>query len=66
MKIQAFQMVQEDFEAKHHGEPDALRSTEKRIEYGKEMMSEDGWRFLCSEFDDEVSTPIFNKLESLT
>jgi hypothetical protein len=61
MKLQAFQVVQEDFEAQHPDDPGALRSTEKRIEYGNEMMSEDGWRFLCSEFDDKVSTPLFNK-----
>ena len=58
MKLQAFQAVQEDFEAQHPDDPEALRSTEKRMEYGKEMMSEDGWRFLCSEFDDDVSTLI--------
>jgi hypothetical protein len=56
LKLQAFQAVQEDFEAQHPGEPEVLRSTEKRMEYGKEMMSEDGWRFLCSEFDNKVST----------
>lgn len=61
MKLQAFQAVQEDFEAHYSGDPEALRSTEKRMEYGKEMMSEDGWRYLCSEFDDNVSTPIFSK-----
>ena len=59
MKLQAFQVVQEDFEAKHPGDPEALRHTKKRMEYGEEMMSEDGWRFLCSEFDDNVSIPIF-------
>ena len=37
------------------------------MEYGKEMMSEDGWRYLCSEFDDNVSTSIFSKVnKSLT
>ena len=49
-------MVQEDFEAKHSDDPDILRSTNKRMEYGEEMLSEDGWRFLCSEFDDNVSS----------
>jgi hypothetical protein len=59
MKLQAFQAVQEDFEAKHPDDPGALKNTEKRMKYGVEMMSEDGWRFLCSEFDNKVSILIF-------
>jgi hypothetical protein len=58
MKIQAFQAVQEDFVSQHSDDPEILRNTEKRRKYGEEMMSESGWRFLCSEFDDKVSTPI--------
>jgi hypothetical protein len=61
MKLQALQAVQEDFEAKHSSDLGVLRNAKKRMEYGEEMMSEDGWRFLCSEFDDDVSTPIFCK-----
>jgi hypothetical protein len=61
MKLLAFQVVQEDFEAQHPGDPAVLRSTEKRMKYGKKMMSDDGWRFLCSGLDDKVSTLIFSK-----
>lgn len=59
MKLQAFQVVQEDFETQNPGDLGLPSSAKKRMEYGEEMMSEDGWRFLCSGPNNDVSRPDF-------
>lgn len=58
MKIQAFQVIQEDFQAQYKDDPDALRDVEKRKEYGKDMCTEEEWGFLYGQVDNEASTII--------
>ena len=56
MKIQAFQVVQEDFAAQHPDDRDALQNAKKRIEYGKDMCTKEEWKFQYGQIDDDVSS----------
>ena len=52
MKIQALQVIQEDFTAQHSDDPNALKNAKKRVEYGKDMCTKEEWKFQYGKIDD--------------
>jgi hypothetical protein len=61
LKIQAFQSVQDDYLAQHVDDPDALENTEKRIQYGKYLCTEEEWVFLYGKIGHNIHTLPFHK-----
>lgn len=59
MKVLGFESVVEDFKSKHNDDPDAMKSAEKRIEYGKYWCAPNNWKFMYGKIKNDVSTFFF-------
>ena len=54
MKTLGFETVLEDFISQHDDDPDAMKNTQKRVDYGNYWCQSNEWKFMYGMLEDDV------------